>query len=38
MVSLAVGAVTIDVQANQVDVDLSELIDGTADIVGSETS
>jgi len=26
----------IDVQANQVDVDLSELTDGTADIVGSE--
>jgi len=36
-VSLAVGAGNlIDVQANQVDVDLSELTDGTADIVGSE--
>ena len=36
-VTLAVGAGNlIDVQANQVDVDLSELTDGTADIVGSE--
>ena len=36
-VTLNVGAGNlIDVQANQVDVDLSELTDGTADIVGSE--
>jgi len=36
-VTLNIGAGNlIDVQANQVDVDLSELTDGTADIVGSE--